>query len=156
MNATESANFPRLVSRTEAERLIAKALRLFIGRGKQFSVKQAANGSGVPDRLIEAAKTDPDDPEHRALSLGDLLSLSAFIGPAFTCEWLGAAHQGALWLPDADETPPGQIAADNAEDNATVTRAAIDGKFDRDERTKLRPVGVRMMTRGAQLAGLAA
>lgn len=155
-NVTEKANFPRLVSRSAADRAIAAALGLFIGRGKQFTVKQASNGSGVPDRLIECAKCDPDSGDFRALSTGDLLSLSKFIGPEFTCEWVRLADQGAFWLPEADDTPPGAIAADLSEDTANVVRAAVDGSFDRAEKRSLRPVGLRMMARGAQLAELGA
>ncbi len=156
MPAAESANFPRLVSRSAAELAVRSALNLFIGRGKQFSVKQASNGSGVPDRLIECAKCDPESTDFRPLSLGDLLSLSKFIGPEFTCEWMKEADQGAFWLPEADETPPGILAADLSEDTAAVVRAAADNGFDPDERKQLRPVGIRMMSRGAQLAGMAA
>ncbi len=155
-NPQESANFPRLVSRNAAERRIASAISLFVGRGRQFSIKQASNGSGVPDRLIESAKCDPDSGDFRALNAGDLLSLSAFLGPEFTSEWIGLANQGAFWLPDTDETPPGDLAADNSDDNATLVRAAIDGVFDGEERPVLRKVGLRMVSRGAALASLAA
>lgn len=150
-SALASANNPLLVSRTAARHAFRDALRLFVGRGKRFSVKQASNGSGVPDRMIECFMSDPESGDYRKPDLEEALSLASLLGPEFTCEWLHLAHQGAFWLPDEGETPPGAIAADNAEDNAVLTRAAVDGRFDRAERPGLREVGVRMMTRGAHL-----
>lgn len=151
MSASPSANNELLVSRSSARSQFRDALRMFIGRGKRFSVKQASNGSGVPDRMIECFMSDPDGEHYRKPDLEEALSLASFIGPDFTCEWLHLAHQGAFWLPDAEDLPPGAIAADNAEDNAVVTRAASDGKFDAHEKPGLRVIGTRMMSRGAHL-----
>lgn len=152
-SAHSSADNDALVSRTAADAKIRAGLRLFVGRGKRFSVKQLSNASGVADRAIECAMAS-DGPEFRPLSLDRLLSISSVIGPEFTVEWLGLASQGAFWLPNADETPPGEMAADNSEDNATLVRAAIDGVFNGDEKPVLAVVGKRMMARGAQLAAL--
>jgi hypothetical protein len=154
MLADGSADFPLLVSRNAAREAVGEALRLFVGRGKRFSVKQLANGTGVKDRVIECAMARPDDPDCRPLKICELLSIASFLGPVFTSEIIKLAMQGAFTLPDTDDTPPGEIAADNSDDNATLTRAALDGEFDDVERPVLRVVGKRMMVRGAALAAL--
>lgn len=148
-----SANFPLLVSREQAGNKIGAALRLFVGRGRRYSVKQLANGTGVKDRIIECAMTDAGSVDYRALPPECLLSLMAFLGAHFTNEFIHLAGQGAFELPE-EEPDPDPPAADNSDDNATVTRAAIDGKFDEHERPDLKVVGSRMVTRGSQLVAL--
>lgn len=148
-----SANFPLLISREQAGNKIGAALRLYVGRQRRYSVKQLANGTGVKDRLIECAIADAGSVEYRPLPPECLLSLIAFLGPDFTNEFLHLAGQGAFELPDV-EPDPGALAADNSDDNATVTRAAMDGVFDDSERPDLRVVGSRMVTRGSQLVAL--
>lgn len=154
MQRSISADDGPLVSRSSARLKIREAIRLYVGRGRRYSVKQLSNATGIADRVIECAMADPDDGDFRPLPLEALLSISAFLGPEFTTEWLKLSDQGAYLLPDSDETPPGVLAADNSEDNARVVRAAADGVFDGPEIQVLRPVGLRMMARGAQLAAL--
>lgn len=151
-----TANFPLLVSRSAANEKFRDALRMFVGRGKRFSVKQVSNGTGIKDRMIESFMAQVDSTDFRKPDLEEVLSLASWLGPDFTTELLEPASQGAFWLPQADDTPPGALAADNAEDNAIVTRAALDGKFDEGERPAIRRVGTRMITRGAKLVALAA
>lgn len=153
MTATKSANNSLLVSRTTAQEAFRDALRLYIGRGRRYSVKQASNASGVPDRMIECFMAHPDSTDYRKPDIEEILSLASFLGPDFTSEWLALAHQGAFTLPD-EEPHPGNIAADNADDNAEITRRAIDGEFCPVDKRALRPVGVRMMSRGATLVAL--
>ena len=150
MNDRRSAGNTLLVSRSAARSAIRDALRLYVGRGRRYSVKQLSNGTGVPDRLIECAIADIDGPDYRPLAYECLFSISLFLGAEFTSEWLRLTRQGAFDLPD-EEIPPGALAADNAEDNATLTRAAIDGQFDEVEKPALRLVGHRMIERGQRL-----
>ncbi|HEX8556435.1 MAG TPA: hypothetical protein VF695_17185 [Sphingomonas sp.] len=156
MMRNTSADLEPLVSRTNAGSKVRDALRLYIGRGRRYSVKQVSNATGVDDRLIECAMCRTDNADWRPLRVEHLLSIAGFLGPEFTTEWLSLAHQGAFLLPEIDDTPPGALAADNSDDNAVITRAAMDGVFDAEERRALRPIGVRMMARGAGLASLAA
>jgi hypothetical protein len=145
-----SADKEPLVSRNAARDAIAKALKLYVGRGRRYSVKELANGTGIKDRVIECAMAGAADTECRSTPPEALLSIALFLGADFTNKWLQLAAQGAFDLPD-DEPDPGALAADNSDDNAAVTRAAIDGVFDQAERKVLPLVGARMMTRGAQL-----
>lgn len=153
MAVNDSANLRPIISREHAGNKIGDALRLYVGRGRRYSVKQLANGTGVKDRLIECAMADAGSVDYRPLPPECLLSLIAFLGPDFTNEFLPLAGQGAFELPD-EEPDPGHVAADNTDDNAVVVRAAIDGKFDPDERRGLKVVGARMVARGSQLVAL--
>lgn len=148
-----SADFPLLVSRSAANDAIRDALRLYVGRGRRLSVKQLSNGTGVKDRMIECAMCGSEDADHRPLRPEALLSICMYLGATFTSEILRPTRQAAFDLPD-DEPDPGEIAIDSTDDNAAVVRAAMDGEFCDVERADLRVVGVRMMTRGAQLAAL--
>lgn len=157
MNAVAaSAGMPLLVSRSAARETFREALRLFVGRGKHYSVKQVSNGTGIKDRMIECFMAPVDSVEFRKPDLEEVLSLASFLGPDFTTELLKLATQGAFWLPDADDTPPGALAADNAEDNARLTRCALDGAFQDAEKPDLRVIGRSMVERGRKLMAVAA
>lgn len=150
-----SAENSSLVSRSAANTIFRDAVRLFVGRGRRFSVKQVSIGTGISIRMIESFMAPVDSTDFRKPDLEEVLTLASFFGSDFTTELVSPIRQGAFDMPEED-IPPGQIAADNADDNAALTRAALDGKFDPEERKNLRPVGLRMVSRGVRLAGLAA
>lgn len=156
MADNSSANLSPLISRERCGNEINNALRLYVGRGRRYSVKQLSNATGIKDRVIECAMCDAASVDYRPLPIEALVSIAGFLGPDFTSEWLALAGQGAFDLPDADDTPPGALAADNSDDNATLVRAAIDGKFDDDEKPDLKVVGTRMVSRGMMLRSIAA
>lgn len=109
MSLDQSANLPPIISRERGHDAVRDALRLFIGRGRRYSVKQVSNATGVKDRVIECAMTLAADPECRPIHISDLLSIAGFLGPEFTTEWLLLAQQAAVTLPDADEPGPGSL-----------------------------------------------
>lgn len=154
MTGHPSANNEPLISRERVGEEIRNALALYVGRGRRYSVKELSNGTGIKDRIIECALCAPGSADYRPLPLEALTTLELFLGPDFTSKRLALADQGAFSLPNAGALDPHALAADNADDNATVTRAALDGEFDDDEIIILPEVGTRMMTRGAQLASL--
>ena len=149
-----TAGIGPIVPRTAAYTAFAKGLRLSVGRGCRFSYKELARKSGVSARMIEAYRYAPDHEEWRAAPFEDILSLSAALGPEFTADYLMLASQGAFWLPDTN-TPPGILAADNSDDNARLTRAALDGEFQPHEKPALKVVGANMVSRGAALVAIA-
>jgi hypothetical protein len=150
MNARFSANIGSNISRTVAGNAINNALRLFVGRGREFSVKMLSNASGVPDRLIESAMCHPEDPDYRPLKPEALLSIAGILGPGFTTELLKPINQAA-YLCDGREVEPGTLVADCAAD----TRAA-DGHFDFNDRRALKLVGQRQVERGMLLVAMSA
>src|ERR1043166_1002022 len=115
MTNAASANYPAIVSREQADTHVAKALRLFVGRGRQLTVKQLSTATGIKDRMIESAMCWPNSPVHRPLPNFALLSIASVLGSDFTNVWLKLAQQGAFDLPEDDPTP-GDLAADNSDD----------------------------------------
>lgn len=150
-----SAGIEPNVSRSAAYSAFGRALRLYVGRGCRYSYKELQQKSGVAARMIEAYRYATDHEEWRPAPFEDVLSLSGAIGPEFTADWLSLSAQGAFWLPETDDTPPGALAADNADDNAELTRRALDGSFAGDAKA-LRIVGQRMVARGMKLSAVAA
>lgn len=100
MPVSSSADIPLLISRSVAGEAEARALRMFIGRGKEWSVKEVSNATGVKDRVIECAMAGPDNADWRPLTAGMLHSLMSFLGPDFVTAWLKptpwAAHDPAV------------------------------------------------------------
>lgn len=151
----QSADFGGMISREQAENEFRRAMNLFVGRGRLYSVAQLAKGSGVPARVIDCFRAYAyGHPDYRRLNFGQVMSIARFLGSDFTNEWLHLADQGAFDLPDDQEPDPGALAADNSDDNATITRAAVDGVFDQSERKDLKIVGTRLVSRGATLVAL--
>ena len=74
MTQSATADFQLLVSREQGRNAVAKALRLFVGRGRRYSVKQLSNGSGVPDWQINTAMIEAGHPDNRPLPPESLLS----------------------------------------------------------------------------------
>lgn len=114
MSDNDAANFDALVSREQAENTVASALRLFVGRGRRYSVKQLANATGVKDRMIECAMARGYD--HRPLPDWALMSITKFLGADFANEWLGLAGLVAV--------DPVGIDLDAIDDNCGDFRAA--------------------------------
>lgn len=149
-----SANFVPLVSREHAWNKFSAALRLYVGRGRRYSVKQLANGAGVKDRVIECAMYAPDNIDFRPMPFEAQMSIARFLGADFTNEWLVVAEQGAFDLPDESEPPPGMLAADCTGDSAEIARRAADGEFCSDDRKALKVVGQRKIERGMRLVAM--
>ena len=156
MSATDSANNSLLVSGNDAREAVRHALRLYVGRGRRYSVKQLSNATGVPDRLIECAICDPETTDYRPLALESLLSIARFLGPDFTTEWLQESGQGAFELLEGQPPLPGVLAAADAMDTAEIASRAADGEFDANDKEALRAVGHREIRRGMTLVGMAA
>lgn len=149
-----SASNSLLVSRERSANAIKAALRLYVGRGRHYSVKQLSNATGVKDRVIECAMTDPESIDWRPLPVEALLSIASFLGAEFTSEWLSLSVQGAFDLPDDGDLPPGQIAADSSEDATEIVKRAADGKFCANDRQALKFVGQRKIARGMRLVAM--
>lgn len=155
MTSLGSANNDLLVSRNSSWEKLNDALRLFVGRGRRYSVKQLSNGTGVPDRVIECAMADPEGGDHRPMPFECILSIALFLGADFTTEVLAVTRQGAFDLPDDEDPNPGDLAIDASECTTTVIRAAANGRIDPHEKRDLRSVGHRDIARGMRLVKMA-
>lgn len=154
MPEQQSADLLLLVSREQAENEFRKALNLYVGRGRRYSVAQLAKGSGVPTRVIDCFRSYAHGhPDYRRLHFGQVLSMTAFLGAEFTNEWLTLSKQAAYDLPD-EEPDPGELAADTSESASRVVRMAADRDFTNDSETDLRDTGTSLMNQGAQLVAI--
>lgn len=115
-----SANDSLLISRNMARETVRAALRLYVGRGRRYSVKELSNGTGVPDRMIEAAMCDPDDTDFRPLTLENLFSVSSFLRAPFASAFLEPADLGAFDL--MEEQPPLPQVFDSCKSPDKLTR----------------------------------
>lgn len=103
MSDNSAAEFTLLVSREHAENKLADAIRLFVGARRRFSVEQLAKGIGLPPNskgkhgkpIYDFISYPSGHPDHRPLHLGIVLSITKFLGPEFTNEWLALAEQNA-------------------------------------------------------------
>ncbi len=103
-----------LVSRNAIREKLRNALRLQIGRSRRYSVAEAAEGSGVPARQIEAAMCFVDDENYRPLSLENQASLTSFLGPSFASAYLELSGLGAFELMDGQIPLPKVLATAEA------------------------------------------
>lgn len=125
MNAPMSANFQLLVSRNAAREKVRDALRLFVGRGRRYSVKELCNGTGVADRMIESALCDPDSPDYRQLKTEEMLSIAKFLGAPFASAYLELAGLGAFELMDGQIPLPKVLATAEQAESADAERKRL-------------------------------
>lgn len=152
MTQNHAADFEPLISRELAGNTIDAALRLFVGRGRRYSVGQLASATGVKERVIESAMGKGS--EYRPLPIEAMLSITLFLGSRFTNEVLRIARQGAYDLPDDRDPDLSRVAAESVEDAATISRMAVDG-FQRGNAASLAAVGTHKIERGMQLVAYA-
>lgn len=101
-------------------------MRLYVGRGRRYSVKQLSNATGIPDRMIESAMCCVDDPDYRPLSLENLLSAASFLGAPFASAFLEPAGLGAFELMDGQiPLPKVLVKAEPSEDVAEERKRLI-------------------------------
>lgn len=153
VNASKSVGDCPLVSRVLAGETFARALRLYVGQGRRYSVKELARGIGITDRTIEAWLASPGSTDWREPKLHHLLSVAKFLQDAVhVSDWLVLAGFGAFALPDAGplNTVSAMTTATGAAD-AVVARLA-DGDCSADDTRHLRPVGLAMIATGHALA----
>lgn len=155
MSAGGSADFEPLISRNALDEQVHDALRLFVGRGRRYSVKQLAKGAGIPERMIESAIAPLDSTEFRPLARENLWSVIAFLRAPFTNELLALVQQGAFDLPEGDLPPAARMAADCANDTAHVAEIAADQTLTHEDRQTLKLVGQRSVERGMHMIAAA-
>jgi hypothetical protein len=121
-SSPSSANDSLLVSRNSIRENLRDALRLYVGRGRRYSVKELSNGTGVPDRMIECALCEPDDPEYRPLKLEELASLIKFLGAPFASAIMEPCGLGAFELMEGQPPLPHVLATATAQESPEEER----------------------------------
>lgn len=123
--APESANDLLLVSRNAVREKLRDALRLYVGRGRRFSVKELSNGTGVADRLIESAMCGIDTADYRPLSHEALASIAKFLGAPFASHYLELSGLGAFELMDGQIPLPKVLTSADADEPAAEERKRL-------------------------------
>ena len=101
------------------------ALRLFVGRGRRYSVKELANATGVADRVIESAICDVDSEDYRPLSHEALASIAKFLGASFASVYLELSGLGAFELMDGQIPLPKVLATADSNESPEDERRRI-------------------------------
>lgn len=115
-----------LVSRNAIRERQRSALRLHIGRGRRYSVREASEGSGVPERQIEAAMCGIDDVDsYRPLALENVASLAKFLGASFASHYLELSGLGAFELMDAQPPLPKTLTSAPAQESVEDERKRL-------------------------------
>jgi hypothetical protein len=114
-----------LVSRSAIRERQRAALRLHIGRGRRFSVKDASDGSGVSERAIEAAMCFIDDENYRPLALENVASLAKFLGASFVSHYLELSGLGAFELADGQPPLPKVLSSAPAQEDVSEERKRL-------------------------------
>jgi hypothetical protein len=125
VNAPLSANFGTIISRNAIRERVRDALRLYVGRGRRYSVKELSNGTGVADRLIESAMCDPDSADYRPLSLEALASIAKFLGAPFVSAFLELSDLGAFELADGQIPLPKVLSAVDPQEDIAEERKRL-------------------------------
>lgn len=151
MPADKSADIFPIVSRTRANETFRDTLRLFVGRGRRYSVKQLSIGTGIEPRTIESFMAPIDNPEYRRPAIEHVFSLCKFLGADFAGELFSIADLGAFELPDGDDPDLARIAVEAVQDAAEISTIAAQGGNVHD----LRDVANRSLRRSASLRAVA-
>lgn len=121
----DSADISYLVSRNCIREKMRDALRLFVGRGRRYSVKELSNGTGVADRVIESAMCDVDSEDYRPLSLEALASISKFLGASFASAILEPCGLGAFELMEGQIPLPKVLATADSNESPEDERKRL-------------------------------
>jgi hypothetical protein len=147
----KSANNTPLVSRDDVVGPLRKALSIYVGIGKRYSVKELCRGTGVDARVIETWQSSGED--YREPKLSAILSVAKFLGPDFTADILAIVGQGAFALPtgaiDCAELMKGATSS-----AGLVVACLADGDCSADDARVLPAVGRRMVADGMALAAV--
>lgn len=156
MSGEKSAGFEPLVSRYALAEAFRNALRLYVGRGRRYSVKELARGIGFSTRLIEGWIAPVGTEEHRVPEAAAILSCMAFLRAEFASDLLALASLAAIDVDDDDgHERVRDIGVETAEDAARVVRITADDDVCPAEAAEARAVGLRKIERGMQLVDLA-
>lgn len=127
-----------LIPHDTAASLIERALRLRIGRGRQYSFASVADATGIAPRTLESYV------QGAAPGLPAFLSLCAALGPGFTSDVLSVCGQVAH---EADINEPEHMKCLIALTrlSSALAEAVADGHVDHQEAAALRPQAQRVI-----------
>jgi transcriptional regulator with XRE-family HTH domain len=126
-----------LISTAGVDDEIARAIGLFMGRGRRYSVSDVAMATGLGARSLQSYIASGE--ERRTPSYEVLFTLMQFFGPQFTSKVLGWIGQGAHSLtPQAGD--PGMVIATLAQGVSQFAIRGADNHFCHVDQGALEPV----------------
>lgn len=126
-----------LISTAGVDDEIARAIGLFMGRGRRFSVADVAEGTGLGARSLQSYIASGED--RRTPSYEVLFTLMQFFGPQFTSKVLGWIGQGAHSL-TPEPGDPGMVIATLAQGVSQFAIRGADNHFCHLDQGALEPV----------------
>lgn len=120
-----SVNFELLVPRSILRTKMREALRLYVGRGRRFSVKELSHGTGVPENSIEKAMCPVEGSDFRALKPEELASIAKFLGAPFVSHYLELSGLGAFELMDGQIPLPKVLKPIEAQEDVSEERKRL-------------------------------
>ncbi len=127
----------RLISPDRAGNAVADALRLFVGRGRRFSVDDVSDGTGIPVRTLRSYVATGE--ERRTPPSDTLLVLASFLGRDFTARLLSDIGQGTFDL-DPEPGAPGYVIATLMKVASVFAELGMDQVFCNGDKGKLAPL----------------
>lgn len=131
-----------LIEQDCASQQIARAIGLFVGAGRKYSVAEVAIGTGIPSRTVSSYIASGED--RRTPSSDKLLVLMHFLGIEFSSKVLGCIGIGAHDI-EVKHDRPGAVIATLAAATALIAEMATDGTIDHRERAQLEPVADKVI-----------
>lgn len=127
-----------LIPQDTAASVIERALRLRVGRGRQYSFASVSDATGIAPRTLESYV------QGAAPGLPAFLSLCAALGPGFTSDVLSACGQVAHEA-DIDQPEHMKCLIALTRLSASLAEAVADGHVDHREAAALRPEAQRLI-----------
>jgi hypothetical protein len=125
MSAPPPEHFELLVSCNSIREKQREALRLHVGRGRRYSVRQLYEQTGVPEAEIENAMRVLDCPAFRPLKQESLASIAKFLGASFVSHYLELSGLGAFQLMDGQPPLPGVLVRAEADVDVAEERKRL-------------------------------
>lgn len=131
-----------LIEQDCASQQIARAIGLFMGAGRKYSVADVSLGTNIPSRTLSGYIASGED--RRTPSADKLLVLMHFFGIEFASKVLGVVGMGAHTLVVKHERP-GAVIATLCGATAMIADMAADGVIDHRERAQLEPIADKVI-----------
>lgn len=116
-------------------RVVADALRLYVGQGRRFSARAVAEATGIPEPTLKQYRAG-----EIALPAARLVQLAAVLPAGFADQVMAAAGLAVLARDLAHAGDAHGLAADVAVALQALTHALRDGRIDHRERAELAPL----------------
>ena len=131
-----------LIEQDCASHNIARAIGLFMGSSRKYSVSDVSVGTGIPSRTLSSYIASGED--RRTPSADKLLVLMHFFGIEFAAKVLAPVNMGAHELVVKHDSP-GAVIATLCAATAVIADLSADGSLDHRDRAQLEPIAANVI-----------